>query len=161
MIPKLDSTGVIISCPHCGKKNRLAFARLGETMRCGQCKQELKAPADPIEIPSAADFDRIVAQSSLPIVVDYWAPWCGPCRMVAPAVERVAHELAGHLKAVKVNVDESPAVAGRYQAKSIPTLVLLRDGQEIGRQIGALPADRLLAWARSTVTGAGAGKAGR
>jgi len=106
------------------------------------------------------DFAAVAEEASVPVLVDLWAPWCGPCRMVAPAVERVARELAGHLKAVKVNVDESPAVAGRYQAKSIPTLVLLRDGQEIGRQIGALPADRLLAWARNTV-GTGAGKAGR
>jgi thioredoxin 2 len=106
------------------------------------------------------DFAAVAEAAAVPVLVDLWAPWCGPCRMVAPAVERVAHELAGHLKAVKVNVDESPAVAGRYQAKSIPMLILLRDGREIGRQIGALPADRLLAWARNAV-GANAGKAGR
>jgi len=97
------------------------------------------------------DFAEVAQQASVPVLVDLWAPWCGPCRMVTPAVERAAQELAGHLKAVKVNVDESPAVAGRYQARSIPTLLLLRDGREIGRQVGALPADRLLEWARSAV----------
>ena len=106
------------------------------------------------------DFAAVAEQASVPVLVDLWAPWCGPCRMVAPAVERVARELAGHLKAVKVNVDESPAVAARYQAKSIPTLILLRDGQEIGRQVGALPADRLLDWARTAVD-VGAGTTGR
>src|SRR6187549_2832393 len=133
MIPELDPTGVIISCPHCGKKNRLAFARLGETMRCGQCKQELKAPADPIEIPSAADFDRIVAQSSLPIVVDYWAPWCGPCRMVAPELMKVAARNAGRLLVVKVNTDALADLGERFGIRSIPTLAVFAHGNEIAR----------------------------
>ena len=145
----------VVACPACSTRNRVPRVARG-VPRCASCHASLPwlVAADD------RDFAAVAEEASVPVLVDLWAPWCGPCRMVAPAVERVALELAGHLKAVKVNVDESPGVAGRYQAKSIPTLILLRDGREIGRQIGALPADRLLAWARNTV-GATAGKAGR
>jgi len=89
--------------------------------------------------------------TTLPVLLDLWAPWCGPCRAVAPAVARVARELAGRVKAVQVNVDEAPGVASRFGARGIPTLILLRDGAEVGRQVGALPADRLLDWTRATL----------
>ena len=140
MTPELDLSGVIISCPTCGKRNRLAFARLGETLRCGQCKQELRAPADPIEIPSAADFDRLVAQSSLPIVVDYWAPWCGPCRMVAPEIKKVAERQAGRFLVVKVNTEALPDLGARFGIRSIPTLAVFMGGKEVARTAGARPA---------------------
>ena len=152
MIPKLDPNGVIISCPNCGKKNRLAFARLGETMRCGECKQELRAPADPIEIPSAADFDRIVAQSSLPVVVDYWAPWCGPCRMVAPEIKKVAERQAGRFLVVKVNTEALPDLGERFGIRSIPTLAIFMDGKEVARSAGARPAPDIEAFANQAVT---------
>ena len=140
MAPELDPSGVIISCPNCGKKNRLAFARLGETLRCGQCKQELRAPAEPIEIPSAADFDRLVAQSPLPIVVDYWAPWCGPCRMVAPEIKKVAERQAGRFLVVKVNTEALPDLGARFGIRSIPTLAVFMEGKEVARTAGARPA---------------------
>jgi thioredoxin 2 len=112
--------------------------------RCGQCHAAL-----PWLVPAGdADFAEIAEGARLPVLVDLWAPWCGPCRMVAPAVEQVARAMAGQLKAVKVNVDEAPRVAERYRAMSIPTLLLLRDGREVARQVGALPAEQLLAFAR-------------
>jgi thioredoxin 2 len=151
MSPELDPNGVIISCPQCGKKNRLAFARLGDTMRCGQCKQELRAPADPIEIPNAADFDRIVAQSSLPVVVDYWAPWCGPCRMVAPEIKKVAERQAGRFLVVKVNTEALPDLGARFGIRSIPTLAVFMNGKEIARTAGARPAPDIEAFAEQAV----------
>ena len=103
---QLDDRGVIVECAACGKKNRLAYERLGDAVQCGQCKQPLSAPGEPIEVHSTADFDRLIAQSSLPVVVDYWAPWCGPCRMVAPELQKVAARQAGQAIVVKVNTDE-------------------------------------------------------
>jgi thioredoxin 2 len=87
------------------------------------------------------------------VLVDLWAPWCGPCRLVAPGVERAAVELAGRLKAVKVNVDEAPGISARFGVRGIPTLLILRDGRPIATQVGALPPDRLVAWARASLAG--------
>src|SRR5215475_5204149 len=98
-----DDRGIVVVCPHCGQKNRLAYARLGDPVRCGQCKQLLPALDAPIDVTSAADFDRLIAASSLPIVVDFWAPWCGPCRMVAPEMQKVASRRAGRAIVIKIN----------------------------------------------------------
>ena len=91
----LDDRGIVTTCPSCAKKNRIAFERIGEATRCGECKTELTAPGVPIEIWSSADFDRLISKASVPVVVDYWAPWCGPCRMVAPELAKVAARQAG------------------------------------------------------------------
>jgi thioredoxin 2 len=136
----------VVQCPACGRRNRVPVAAAG-VPRCGRCRASL-----PWSVAAGdADFAEVAQSARVPVLVDLWAPWCGPCRLVAPAVERVARELAGRIKAVKVNVDEAPQVAARFRAQSIPTLLLLRDGREVGRQVGAPPADRLLAWAREEV----------
>lgn len=137
---ELDDRGVIVICPECGKKIRLAFERLGEPSRCGQCKRELSAPAAPIEVLQTAHFDRLIATSPLPVVVDYWAPWCGPCRMVAPELEKVAAHNAGRVLVVKVNTDALPDLGERFQIRSIPTLAVFAGGREVSRTMGARPA---------------------
>src|SRR5262245_65536712 len=106
--PELDDRGVIVTCPACEKKNRLAYDRLATASRCGQCKQPLPQLSIPVEVPRADLFDRLISSSSLPVVVDFWAPWCGPCRMVAPELAKVAARQAGRVLAVKVNTDALP-----------------------------------------------------
>jgi len=140
---EFDDRGIIVSCASCGKKNRLAYERLGEAVRCGQCKQPLTAPGVPIELHSSADFDRLVAKSSLPVVVDYWAPWCGPCRMVAPELQKVAARQAGHMIVVKVNTDELSDLGQRFNIRSIPTLAVFAGGKEVARAAGARPANEI------------------
>lgn len=137
---------VITRCAACGARNRVPAAASG-TPRCGTCHE----PLPWLVTAGDADFDEIAARSRVPVLVDLWAPWCGPCRMIAPTVERAAAELAGRLKAVQVNVDDAPAVAARFEARSIPTLLILRDGNVIARQVGAVPAETLLEWVRRTV----------
>ncbi len=123
----------IIACPSCGTKNRANPAASG-TLRCASCKSPLPwiVPAD------ESSFDA-ETNASVPVLVDFWAPWCGPCRMVEPVLAALAAERAGALKVVKVNVDENPALASRFQAMSIPLLVVMRDGREADRIVGAVP----------------------
>jgi thioredoxin 2 len=137
----LDDRGLITVCPRCGRSNRLAFDRLGRAVRCGHCKQELPAPGTPIEIPTVADFDRVIARASIPVIVDYWAPWCGPCRMVAPELAKVAARNAGRWLVIKVNTDALAELGERYGIRSIPTLGVFAGGREVTRTAGARPAD--------------------
>ncbi|GAA4788887.1 thioredoxin [Actinomycetospora chlora] len=130
-----------MSCPQCGRANRIASSAAGSP-RCGHCR----APLPWIVDADDHDFGEVAEAARLPVLVDLWAAWCGPCRMVAPVVERAAREYAGRLKVVKVDVDRAPSIAARYDARSIPTLLLLRSGRVIGRQVGAPPGERLLAW---------------
>jgi thioredoxin 2 len=137
----------IVSCPSCGKKNRVPLSAPG-IPRCAGCHTNLPWLVEAGE----RDFAEAVS-SRVPVLVDLWAPWCGPCRMVAPGVERAAAELAGQLKVVKVNVDHAPGVSARFAVQGIPTLLVLRDGEPVARQVGALPPDQLLAWARAALAG--------
>ncbi len=150
----LDDRGILVACTNCGKKNRLAFDKLGVAVRCGQCKQPLAMVNTPVELHSTADFDRIVAQSSLPVLVDYWAPWCGPCRMVAPELEKVAARQSGKLLVVKVNTDELADLGQRYNIRSIPTIALFANGREAARVAGARQASDIEAWAQQTAQAA-------
>ena len=143
---ELDDRGVIVACGNCGMKNRMAYERLGDAVQCGQCKQPIKAPGEPIEVRQSADFDRLIAASSLPVVVDYWAPWCGPCRMVAPELKKVAARQAGQAIVVKVNTDELSDLGQRFNIRSIPTLAVFAGGKEIARESGARPAEEIEAF---------------
>ena len=143
---RLDRSGVIVQCGSCGRSNRLAFATLGRPARCGGCKAALAAPAAPIEIEDAGAFDAAASSSALPLVVDFWAPWCGPCRMVAPELEKFARSTAGRYLVVKVNTDEHQDIGGRFRIQSIPTLAVIAGGRELDRTAGVRPAADILAF---------------
>lgn len=133
-----------VACSHCGATNRVPAVANG-IPRCGKCSTPLRWVVDATD----DEFHAIVDESSLPVLVDVWAPWCGPCRMVSPALEKLAGELAGQLKLVKVNADDNPKVSRRFEIRSIPTLVILDHGQVIDRQIGARPEPQLRSWLES------------
>src|SRR5262249_55328195 len=144
----IDDRGVIVNCPNCGRKNRLTFERLGESTRCGECKQALPALAEPIDVHSAAEFDRLVSPASGPGGVDSWAPWGGPWRVGGPELKKVAAKQAGSVVVVKVNTDEVTELGERYSIRSIPTLAVFGGGKEIARSTGARPADQIEALIR-------------
>lgn len=137
---ELDDRGILLTCPSCGKRNRVTFERLGDTVRCGHCKHELSGTSTPLDVATVADFDTLVAKSAVPVVVDYWAPWCGPCRMVAPELAKVAARASGRFVVVKVNTDVLSELGERYQIRSIPTMAVYAGGREITRTTGARPA---------------------
>jgi thioredoxin 2 len=149
---EVDDRGLLVTCPSCGQKNRLAHARLEQSIRCGRCKSPLSPPTTPLEATSAADFDQLVAHASLPIVVDYWAPWCGPCRMVAPELEKLAARTAGRFLIVKVNTDVLTDLGQRFGIRSIPTMAVFAGGKEIARTTGARPAEDIEAFVQQAVT---------
>jgi thioredoxin 2 len=135
-----DERGLVVDCPACGQKNRLAYEHLGSPARCGQCKHDVQAPSVPLDVNQSADFDRLVAKSSIPVVVDFWAPWCGPCRMVAPELAKVAARARGRFLIVKVNTELLTDLGQRLNIRSIPTLAVFASGREAARTTGARPA---------------------
>lgn len=147
----LDDRGVLTSCPACGARNRITYPRLESQARCGKCGQPLGHPDAPIDVRSVERFDELVRAASIPIVVDFWAPWCGPCRMVAPELEKVARGAAGRLVLVKVNTDQLPELGERFRVRSIPTLAVFRGGREVGRMAGARPAPAIEAFVAQTL----------
>jgi thioredoxin 2 len=135
-----------VACARCGATNRIPDQRLGDDPVCGKCGHALLDGA-PVELDDAG-FERYVQATDLPVLVDFWAPWCGPCRMMAPAFEQAARQLKGRAVLVKVNSDEAQRTAGRFGIRSIPTLVKLQRGREVARQSGALPAAQIVALAQ-------------
>jgi thioredoxin 2 len=139
----------IVECPNCGRKNRVPPAASG-VPRCGSCKQPLPWVAD------AGDdtFTEVAEKSTIPVVVDLWAAWCAPCRMVSPALEQVARELAGRVKLVKVDVDAAPELSRRFEVQAVPTLLVMDGGRVIARQAGAASAAALRNWVEKSLTAA-------
>jgi thioredoxin 2 len=138
--------GELVRCPNCGRRNRVPVAAAG-IPRCGNCHQPLPWIVDADD----NTFAEIAEAASIPVLVDMWAPWCGPCRMVSPALAQVATELAGQLKLVKVNVDESPKLQQRFGVQAIPTLMVLRRGEVAARRAGAAPAADLRPWVEKAI----------
>jgi thioredoxin 2 len=131
----------IVSCANCGKRNRVPAAA-GSAPRCGNCHQPLPWIIDAGD----DDFAEVAEHSPVPVLVDLWATWCGPCRMVSPALERIATARAGNLKLVKVDVDAAPRLSQRFEVRAVPTLMVLRDGAVLARQPGAAPEPALISW---------------
>jgi thioredoxin 2 len=136
-----------IACPACGARNRVPAGRLADGPTCGSCHEPL-FNGHPVELDAAA-FARQLAGSDLPLLVDFWAPWCGPCRMMAPHFEQAAAALEPGMRLAKVNTDEAPELAGQHGIRSIPTLVLFHRGREVARHPGAMGAQDIVRWARA------------
>ena len=139
----------LLSCPACGKTNRVPAQAAGHP-RCGNCKADLPW----IVSAGDSDFAAVAEQSSVPVLVDFWAAWCGPCRMVSPVLDKLARERPGKIKLVKVDVDKSPGLSRRFDVQAIPTLMVLVDGKVAARQAGAAPAEALRTWLDRALAGA-------
>ena len=151
----MAATGGVVVCPACNRKNRVPAAASG-IPRCAHCQTLLPWIAEAGE----GSYDEVVERSPVPVLVDLWAPWCGPCRMVSPALEKLAGEFAGRMKLAKVNVDEAPSISRRFGVQGIPTLLVTNEGQVVARQTGAAPEGVLRSWLANALA-ASAGSADR
>lgn len=139
----LDDRGVINACPKCGQRNRVSFSELGHLARCGHCKADLPRQNTPMELDEETVFEALIKRAELPVLVDFWADWCGPCKMMAPELNRVAARNAGRWLVAKVNTEGIPSLAQRFNIHSLPTLALFIGGRETARTEGARPAPEI------------------
>ena len=143
------NTPLNVVCPACGVVNRVPRERAGAGPKCGKCHQALFS-GEPIPLTSG-NFERQVLRSGIPVLVDFWAPWCGPCRAMAPAFEQAAATLEPRVRLAKLNTDEEQQLAARFGIRSIPTMILFEDGREVARQSGALPGGAIEQWVKRTL----------
>jgi len=144
----MSTESLHIVCPHCHTTNRIASADLSAAPDCGKCHQPLFT-GHPVALDDEAAFEKHIARSQVPVLVDFWAPWCGPCRAMAPAFEQAAQQLEPGMRLAKVNTEAAQNLAARFNIRSIPTLALFVNGREVARQPGAMGAADIVRWARS------------
>jgi len=141
----MSTEGIVRPCPSCGARNRIPPRHLADTGKCGKCQAALPALAEPLDV-DLAQFDLIVAGATVPVLVDFWAEWCGPCHMAAPHVKKLAAEMAGKAVVLKVDTDEHGELAGRYEVRGIPNFVVLKNGHVISQNAGAAPITEMRRW---------------
>ena len=133
----------LVTCPSCGARNRRPPLEAGRKAVCGKCKTPLPDTGGPIEVTDTT-FASEVERSATPVLLDLWADWCGPCHMLAPTIDQLSSEMAGRVKVAKLNIDENPGVANRFGVRSIPTLLVLKDGREVDRLVGVQPKQEIV-----------------